>query len=246
MHPVTPAGALVGRESEMSLLTGMVKEVSLGRGGCRAHRGRAGHREVRAGPGGGDRRAGRRAARCSGGPGTSWARSCRCCRSWTGCGSASLPRIRGGRRSSGCCAARSAADRGDERAGGAGRAAAGAGDRAVRGAADRAGDRRPAVGGSGQRHAVGTAGQVDPAGAAAAGRDDAAGRSGRTCWRCAGRWATDRASSWTGWPGRRWPTWWRRWRAAGPTTGCCGWRTGRRATRCTSPSWSRRWPAAPA
>jgi DNA-binding CsgD family transcriptional regulator len=34
MHPVAPAGALVGRESEMSLLTGMVKEVSLGRGGA--------------------------------------------------------------------------------------------------------------------------------------------------------------------------------------------------------------------
>ncbi|HEY2264259.1 MAG TPA: AAA family ATPase [Streptosporangiaceae bacterium] len=34
MHPVTPAGALVGRENEMSLLTGMVKEVSLGRGGA--------------------------------------------------------------------------------------------------------------------------------------------------------------------------------------------------------------------
>ncbi|HEX5298559.1 MAG TPA: AAA family ATPase [Streptosporangiaceae bacterium] len=34
MHPVTPAGALVGRESEMSLLTGLVKEVSLGRGGA--------------------------------------------------------------------------------------------------------------------------------------------------------------------------------------------------------------------
>jgi tetratricopeptide (TPR) repeat protein len=33
MHPVPPAGALVGRESEISLLTGMVKEVSLGRGG---------------------------------------------------------------------------------------------------------------------------------------------------------------------------------------------------------------------
>ncbi|HEU5387937.1 MAG TPA: AAA family ATPase [Streptosporangiaceae bacterium] len=33
MHPVTPAGPLVGREREMSLLTGMVKEVSLGRGG---------------------------------------------------------------------------------------------------------------------------------------------------------------------------------------------------------------------
>jgi DNA-binding CsgD family transcriptional regulator len=34
MHPVTLAGALVGRESELSLLTGMVKEVSLGRGGA--------------------------------------------------------------------------------------------------------------------------------------------------------------------------------------------------------------------
>ena len=34
MHPVTPAGALVGRESEMPLLAGMVKEVSLGRGGA--------------------------------------------------------------------------------------------------------------------------------------------------------------------------------------------------------------------
>jgi DNA-binding CsgD family transcriptional regulator len=34
MHPVPPAGALVGRESEISLLTGMVKEVSLGRGGA--------------------------------------------------------------------------------------------------------------------------------------------------------------------------------------------------------------------
>src|ERR1700753_2400127 len=33
MHPVTPAGALVGRESEMTRLTGMIKEVSLGRGG---------------------------------------------------------------------------------------------------------------------------------------------------------------------------------------------------------------------
>ncbi len=57
---------------------------------------------------------------------------------------------------------------------------------------------------------------------------------------------TGRACSWTGWPGRRWRTWWRRWRAGGPTPGCCGWRTGRRATRCTSPSWSPRWPAAAA
>ncbi len=32
MSPVTPAGALVGRDSEMTLLTGLLKEVSLGRG----------------------------------------------------------------------------------------------------------------------------------------------------------------------------------------------------------------------
>src|ERR1700747_1480289 len=33
MHPVSPAGALVGRESEMALLTGLVKEVARGHGG---------------------------------------------------------------------------------------------------------------------------------------------------------------------------------------------------------------------
>ena len=33
MHPVTPAGALVGRDSEMALLTGLIKEVARGRGG---------------------------------------------------------------------------------------------------------------------------------------------------------------------------------------------------------------------
>jgi DNA-binding CsgD family transcriptional regulator len=33
MHPVTPAGALVGRESEMALLTGLIRELSRGRGG---------------------------------------------------------------------------------------------------------------------------------------------------------------------------------------------------------------------
>ena len=32
MPPVTPAGALVGRDSEMALLTELVKEVSAGRG----------------------------------------------------------------------------------------------------------------------------------------------------------------------------------------------------------------------
>src|SRR5690349_18614447 len=33
MHSVTPAGALVGRESEMALLTGLIREVAAGRGG---------------------------------------------------------------------------------------------------------------------------------------------------------------------------------------------------------------------
>src|SRR5260370_36126668 len=32
MHPVTPAGALVGRDSEMALLTGLIREVARGRG----------------------------------------------------------------------------------------------------------------------------------------------------------------------------------------------------------------------
>ena len=32
MPPVTPADALVGRDSEIALLTGLVKEVSAGRG----------------------------------------------------------------------------------------------------------------------------------------------------------------------------------------------------------------------
>src|SRR5215469_14998623 len=33
MHPVTPAGALIGRDREMALLTGLVKNVVRGRGG---------------------------------------------------------------------------------------------------------------------------------------------------------------------------------------------------------------------
>ena len=32
MHPVTPAGALVGRDGEMALLTGLIKDVARGRG----------------------------------------------------------------------------------------------------------------------------------------------------------------------------------------------------------------------
>ena len=33
MHPVTPAGALIGRDNEMALLTGLMKEAARGRGG---------------------------------------------------------------------------------------------------------------------------------------------------------------------------------------------------------------------
>ena len=33
MHPVTPAGALIGRDSEMALLTGLMRDVVRGRGG---------------------------------------------------------------------------------------------------------------------------------------------------------------------------------------------------------------------
>ena len=33
MQRVTPAGALVGRDSEMTLLTGLIKELARGRGG---------------------------------------------------------------------------------------------------------------------------------------------------------------------------------------------------------------------
>src|SRR4029077_10857087 len=33
MHPVTPAGALCGRDTELALLTGLVKELARGRGG---------------------------------------------------------------------------------------------------------------------------------------------------------------------------------------------------------------------
>src|SRR5579872_4155052 len=33
MHPVTPAGGLVGRESELALLTGLIRELARGSGG---------------------------------------------------------------------------------------------------------------------------------------------------------------------------------------------------------------------
>jgi len=42
MHPVSPAGALVGRESEMALLTGLIKDVARGHGGSVLIEGEAG------------------------------------------------------------------------------------------------------------------------------------------------------------------------------------------------------------
>src|SRR6059058_4680439 len=42
MHPVSPAGALVGRESEMALLTGLIKDVGRGHGGSVLIEGEAG------------------------------------------------------------------------------------------------------------------------------------------------------------------------------------------------------------
>ena len=33
MHSATPAGALLGRDSEMALLTGLIRDVARGRGG---------------------------------------------------------------------------------------------------------------------------------------------------------------------------------------------------------------------
>ena len=96
MHPVTPAGVLAGRANELALLDGLLRDLAQGSGNAvliegepgigktalvraalvgrrsrvpGARRGRAtGHRE---------------AARSSGAPGTSSARSCRCCRSST-------------------------------------------------------------------------------------------------------------------------------------------------------------------
>ena len=59
MHSVTLAGSLVGRDSEMALLTGLMKEAARARQ-CGAHRGRARHRQVGAGAGGGDAGAGDR------------------------------------------------------------------------------------------------------------------------------------------------------------------------------------------
>ena len=82
MHPVTPAGALVGRDSEMALLTGLIKDVARGRGNSVLIEGEPGIGKVRAGErsrGGGT--GGHFLRGVLGVPVTSWARSCHCCRS---------------------------------------------------------------------------------------------------------------------------------------------------------------------
>ena len=78
MSPVTSAGALFGRDSEMALLTGLLKEVALGHGSSVLIEGEPGIGKsalVRAAVA---EARGRPAARCSGVPVTSWARRCRC------------------------------------------------------------------------------------------------------------------------------------------------------------------------
>ena len=79
MPTVTLAGALIGRDSELALLAGLVAEAAAGRGSSVLIEGEPGIGKsalVRAalaeapGP----------AARCSGAPVTSWGRRYRCCR----------------------------------------------------------------------------------------------------------------------------------------------------------------------
>ena len=97
---------LVGRDSEMALLTGLIREVARGRGGSVLIEGEPGIGKsalVRAAV----VQAPQVSCQVFWGPATSWVRRCRCCRSWTRCKSASLRRIRGGTRSCGCCTVRS-------------------------------------------------------------------------------------------------------------------------------------------
>ena len=96
MPPVTPAGAVIGRDGELALLAGMVKEVSLGRGGSVLVEGEPGIGKsalVRAAVA----EAASDGCDVFWGPATSWDRPCRYCRSSTGSGCASLRRILGAR-----------------------------------------------------------------------------------------------------------------------------------------------------
>jgi predicted ATP-dependent serine protease len=105
MHPVSPAGALVGRESEMTLLAGPVKEVSQGRGSSVLIEGEPGIGKsalVRAAVA----EAPTLGCQVFWGVGDELGQALPLRRSSTGCVCASRPRIPGGKRSSGCCAVR--------------------------------------------------------------------------------------------------------------------------------------------
>jgi len=106
MVTMTPAVMLVGRESELALLSGLMKQAAQGHGGAVLIEGEPGIGKsalVRAAVA----EAPEAGCQVFWGPGTNWGRSCRCCRSLTACGYGSRRPTRGGRRSSGCCAAKS-------------------------------------------------------------------------------------------------------------------------------------------
>ena len=171
--PVVPT-ALIGRDAEMAMLIRLVQEAAGGRGRSVLIEGEPGIGKstlVRAALA--DAATGRL-------PGVLGRRR----RAGAGAAAAAVPRRPAGTRAlpespakhDRPAAARRAGRRSPRgRVGRAGRAVAGAHRRAVHRAAGRPGHRRSAVGRSGQHRAVGTAGPVGPAGAAAAGRDDAPG-----------------------------------------------------------------------
>ena len=172
MPPVTTAGALVGRDSEMALLRA-------DKGGVRgarqlgADRGRAGHRQVLAGAGSGG---GGAEAGCQvfWGAGDELGQALPLLPSWTGWGSRTVPNPR---RSTIVRLLRGemAADRGTD-------VPAALAEQLLALVTEQCAARPTIlvvddlqVGRPGQRHLVGTAGAVGAAGAAAADRDDAPG-----------------------------------------------------------------------
>ncbi len=120
MHPVTPAGVLAGRDDELALLDGLLRDLAQGSGNAVLIEGEPGIGKtalVRAAlsaaadgfqpPTGAQSRARRAAARSSGAPGTSSARNSRSFRSSTRSRCERRRRTPGGPRSPGCSAARS-------------------------------------------------------------------------------------------------------------------------------------------
>ena len=174
MPPATPAGALVGRDSEMALLTELVREVSAGRGSSVLIEGE---------PGIGKSALVR--ATVAGAPDAG-------CQVFWGAGDELgqalplVPFLDGLRVREPCTNPRRntivrllrgeiIADRGADVPAALAEQLLALVTEQVRNAAHHPGGRRPAVGRPGQRHLVGTAGAVGAADAAAAGRDDAPG-----------------------------------------------------------------------